>query len=431
VPHTGQTRIASLTARRVLDGAGLPALEAEVRLANGAVGRAIVTTAAGDEPPAAGHEHLVDGGVAFGGRGLDRALALLTDEIAAAVAGLDAVDLGGLDRRLATLLAGGGRGPVLQRPGGNATLAVSLAVSRAAARSRGLPLWRSFAGPAPQRVPLPMIDVIEADPRELGCRRISILPVGAGTLADALDWSSEVVRAAGEALSRSGLPPQVSPRGAWRSAFEELQLAIDCVLGAIERAGFAPGDDFALGLDVSAGAFGSGGAYMIAGTGERLDTRGIIGRTHGLLRRAPIAVLVDPLAPDAGAGWPELTRTAGQGTAVVMREAVAGSPVRIAQAAEAGAATGASIPPGRLPTVSAIVAAGAAAKASNWATILEAGAAESEDDWLAEIAVALGADVLAAGGLDGAGRTGKWNTLLRLADALPEGGRLGPARFGG
>lgn len=415
--------VAGVRARSLLDGRGQPALEAEVALAGGAIGRAIVASwrARGDGAAANASVALLDGGAAFSGFGLEQAIGFVHNEIARAITGRDATNGAGVDVLLGEVLGGGRRAAQVSRPGANATLAVSIAAARAAAQATGRPLSLVVAPAArPPRLPMPIVDVVEADPRYLGLARVALVPLGAERLADAIDWCAEVVREAAASLQRMGAPLGISAQGAWISPFEEPLQAILFVTRAIEQAGFTPGEDISLAVDVSAGAFGSGGAYVAGASSARLDTRAMIERALGWLQRAPIAILEDALAPDAGAAWPELVRASGSAVRIVMREALLGAPARILQAAEAEACGGACIVAGRLPTVSAVAAAVNQARHGRLEVALASGERESEDTWLAELAVALSADYLSAGGLLGAERTAKWNACRRLSALTAE-----------
>ncbi len=429
-----ETAIAGLAARGVWDGGGRPALEVEVRLACGAVGRAM-SSSSRRPAPGAGVE-LRDGGAAFGGLGVGGAIRSVREEIASVLRGLDARDQGGIDRRLA-LLDGT---PNKARLGANATIAVSLAVARAAAVALGEPLWRHLGGaPAPCQLPLPIIEVLGRAPggggsatgNAPGIAAIGVIATGAETLAAAIDWPAEVVRVLAEALGRHGARLGVSRGGGFVSPFDEAEAGIETVVRAIERAGFAPGEDLSLAVDVGAGAFGRGDAYVLAEEARQLDIRGMIETQLGWIGRSPIAVLEDPLAPDAGAGWPALTRAAGAGIAIVAGDLLASDSRRIPAAAEANACNAIRIEPVQAGTLTEARVAVEAARSVGWRVVLSGGWQDCGDAWPAELAVAWGCDMVRAGGLLRADGVAPLNELLRIASRVPRDVPLAPRRGAG
>lgn len=429
-------RIERVTARRLWDGAGRPTLEAEVWLRSGAVGRAVAGGAR--RALGGGARELRDGGAAFGGAGVSAAVTAVREDIAAALVGLDSREQGVVDR---ALIAADGT-PDKHRLGGNALLAVSLAVARAAAARAGEPLWRHLAGDRePAHLPLPVVDALvsagspdgggsaasqrlRAGPSERGIASVGIVAVGAETLAMALDWSAEVMRALGDAVARFGGHADTVRGGAFPSPLEEPAQALDMVTRAIQTAGFAAGEDVALAVDVAAGTFGSGGRYVLPGVAGALDARALVDLQLGWLARYPIAVLEDPLAPDGGAAWPALTRGAGANVVVVGGDVLACDSRRVTLAGEAGACTGLRVEPAQAGTLTEAKAALEAGRGAGWRAVLAGGSGTATDAWPAEVAAGWSCDLVHVGGLASASACATVNELIRIAARLPNGGKL-------
>ena len=254
-------RIAHVRARRVYDSRGRPTVEAEVVLEGGGRGRAIAP--AGASRGAREAIDLRDGGTAFGGLDVATALRNVRTTLAAAVTGRDAGDQAGVD---ALIVAADGT-PNKARLGGNATVAVSLAVAAAAADGRGVPLWRHLAGDAPVSLPLPEVQIFGGGAhagRRLDLQDLMVMPVGAHSFAEALAMVAEIYRAAGALMAERGALAGVADEGGWWPQFDSNEQALDTLVAAIERAGFAPGADAAISLDIAASELGRDGRYRLA-----------------------------------------------------------------------------------------------------------------------------------------------------------------------
>ena len=421
----GSSRIVRVRGRRVWDSRGVPVVEAEVQLEGGAVGRAIA--------PASGFAvvgealDLRDGGAAFAGRDVMRALEHVNDEIARAIAGLDAADQGAVDRRLLAL----DTTPDRRRLGGNAMFATSLAVAHAAAAANDVPVWTIFArGASPGPLPLPRVQIIDCGltpDRACDFAGISLIAIGADDYASALDWSAEVTRAAAELIDRSGRgQPVAGPRGALRFSGATSNEAIELAVRAIEKAGFAPGEDLALAVDVRAALFGRAGRYRTSAGGAETDTRGMIERYLAWLRRYPIVSLSDPLGADEIAGVAALAASAGTQIEIACGDAIVADPRRVRQLADEKAGNALVLEPGQVATLTELRAAHDEARAVGWRTILSGRTGDTESGWLVHLAVGWGIGQMAAGGLARGERIAKWNEGLRLAETLPSGGTLPP-----
>ncbi|HTO83079.1 MAG TPA: phosphopyruvate hydratase [Methylomirabilota bacterium] len=413
-------RISRLHGRRVWDSRGRPTVEAEVVLAGGAVGRAIAP--AGASTGSGEARDLRDGGTAFGGFGVLRALAAVNGEIAAGLRGRDAGDQAGIDRLLVALDGT----PDKSRLGGNAIVAVSMAVAHAAAAAAGLPLWRHLADDA-AGLPLPQVQIFGGGAhagRRVDIQDFMVIAVGAADYAQALDWTAEVYRAAGGLMSESGRLAGVADEGGWWPAFDGNEAAIEMLVRAIERAGLTPGQDMAIALDIAASQFGSGGRYRLARDGRDLDSDGLGELLLGWVARYPIVSIEDPLAEDDAAGFARFTAAAGPRVQVVGDDFLVTNAQRIRSAAAAGACNAALIKPNQAGTLTEAEDAFAATREAGRGAIMSARSGESEDTTIVHLAVGWGVPQLKVGSFARSERLAKWNEGLRIAEVV--GGELPP-----
>ena len=290
-----ETNIAFVHARRVWDSRGRPTVEAEVMLENGAVGRAIAP--AGASTGSGEAIDLRDGGETFGGYDVQRAVANVNGEIAYAVIGMDAADQAALDARLIALDGT----PNKSRLGANAVLPVSMAAAHAAAHAAGLPLFRYLADTDVTLIPLPQIQIFGGGAhagRRVDIQDFMVMCPKAETFAQALEWTAEVYRTAGTLMAEAGTLAGVADEGGWWPSFATNEQALDTLVRAIERAGFRPGEQVGIALDVAASEFGRGGRYKLALEDRELDSAGMIALLSGWISRYPILSIEDPLAED-------------------------------------------------------------------------------------------------------------------------------------
>ncbi len=417
--------IKSVRGRRVWDSRGRPTVETEITLVGGAFGRAIAP--AGASTGSAEALDLRDGGAAFGGYDVQAALAAVNGEIATALTGCDACDQSALDAALIELDGT----PNKARLGGNAIVATSMAIAHAAASSQGLPLWRYLgAGRDDFFLPLPEVQIFGGGAhagRRVDVQDFMAIAVGAADYEQALEWTAEVYRAAGLLMSEAGLLAGVADEGGWWPAFDSNELALDFLLRAIERAGYTPGQDVAISLDIAATDFGRSGNYTLARDGRSIDSDGLSEMLLGWLARYPIVAIEDPLAEDDAAGLRKFTIAAGSRVEVVADDFICTNAGRIGAAAAQGACNTALIKPNQAGTLSETRAAIDAARAAGWDSIVSARSGESEDVTIVHLAVAWGAKQLKVGSFARSERMAKWNEGLRLAEALGQGGgRLAP-----
>ena len=419
--------IRSVKARRVWDSRARPTVEVEVGLSGGARGRAIAP--AGASRGSAEAVDLRDGGLAFGGHDVRRATAAVEDEIAAALAGLDACDQEAADDRLTTLDGTADK----SRLGGNALVATSMAIAHAAAAAKGVPLWRHLAGDAAPAMPLPEIQVFGGGAH--AARRVDVqdfmaIATGAEDYAQALDWSAEIYRAGGDILAGQGGLAGTADEGGFWPAFDSNEQALETLLRAIERAGLVPGEQVGISLDIAASEFGAGGRYRLARDGRELDTDGMCALLGDWIARFPIVSIEDPLAEDDFAGLAAFTSAFGARVQVVGDDALVSNADRVREAAAVGACNAVLLKPNQAGTLTECRAALEAARAAGYGAVVSARSGETEDVTVVHLALGWGVEQLKVGSIAHGERTAKWNEGLRIAESLPEGGRLPPrARF--
>ncbi|MBV8567448.1 MAG: phosphopyruvate hydratase [Methylobacteriaceae bacterium] len=415
------TTIVSVRGRRVWDSRARPTVEAEVALADGTVGRAIAPAGASTGTGEA--IDLRDAGEAFGGLDVRKALGNVNGEIADAIRGQDALDQASID---AALIGRDGT-PNKARLGGNALIAVSLATLKAAAASRGVGLWRHLAGDQPVRIPLPEIQIFGGGAhaaRRVDIQDFMVVCLQASSFAEALDRTAEVYRAAGAILKARGLLQGVADEGGFWPAFASNDEALDTLVLAIEQAGFRPGPDVAISLDVAASEFHDGGRYRLARDGRELDTDGMIAMLLGWIDRYPIVSIEDPLSEEDAAGFRAFTRAAGDRVQVIGDDFLVTNAKRVEMAAQTRACTAVLVKPNQAGTVSETKAAFDAARRHGLGAIISARSGETEDVTIAHLAVGWDAGQFKVGSIARGERTAKWNEVLRIEEELGSQARM-------
>jgi enolase len=410
-----KTTIAAIQARRVWDSRGRPTLEAEVTLQSGVRGRAIAPAGASRGTREA--IDLRDGGPKLGGLDVGNAIANVAGPIARAVVGLDAVDQTKVD---AALIAEDGT-PNKARLGGNATVAVSLAVAHAAAAAHRVPLWQYLAAAAPVTLPLPEIQIFGGGAhagRRIDIQDLMVMPLAAASFAEALAMTADVYRVAGELMRDEGKLFGVADEGGYWPAFDTNEEALATLTRAIERAGYTPGADVAISLDIAASEFHHEGRYALARDARTLDRDGLIDMLLGWLDRYPIASIEDPLAEDDRDGWIAFTRVAGARVQIIGDDYLTTSAARVDAAAAAGACNAVLIKPNQAGTVTETLAALRAGQRTGFGTIVSARSGETEDTSIVHLAVGWNAGQLKVGSFARGERTAKWNEALRIEEAL-------------
>lgn len=416
-------RVTAVHPRRIWDSRGRPTLEVEIALASGARGRAIAPAGASMGSGEAVDRR--DGGAAFGGLDVTGAISAVATELAPLLIGRDATDQAGADQ---AMIAADGT-PNKSRLGGNALIATSMALAHAAAADAGLPLWAWLAKDKPVRLPLPEIQIFGGGAhaaRRVDVQDFMITCPGAPSLSAALDWTAEVYRAAGSLMKASGRLQGVADEGGYWPVFRANEEALDTLVEAIRAAGFKPGAEVAISLDIAASEFGAKGVYTLALDGRRLDTAGMIDLVGGWLDAYPIIAIEDPLAEDDSAGFAAFTARYGARCQIIGDDLLVTNAARVAAAAEARLANAVLIKPNQAGTLTETLAALEAGKAAGFGTIVSARSGESEDVTIAHLAVGWDAGQVKVGSFARSERMAKWNELIRIEEAL------GPrARFAG
>jgi enolase len=426
VPVPPSRRIAAVRARRVWDSRGRPTIEVDVATATGATGRAIAP--AGASTGSGEAVDLRDGGAAFGGLDVRRALAGVEAEIAPALVGRDVCEQAAIDAVLVELDGT----PNRARLGGNALVATSMAVAHAAAAAAGRPLWAWLVGDRPAVLPLPEIQVFGGGAHaggRLDLQDFMVVAVGADDWRTALDRTAEVYRAAGRLLADAGRLQGVADEGGFWPAFDDNEQALEMLTRAIEAAGLRPGEDVAISLDVAASNFGRSGRYRMARAGgapRELASAELAELLLGWLRRWPVVSIEDPLAEDDPDGLAAFTAAAGPRVQVVLDDAVVTNAGRIRAHAALGAGNTALIKPNQAGTLTETREALEAARALGWDAIVSARSGETEDTTIVHLAVGWGARQLKVGSFARSERMAKWNEGLRIGESLAGGFALPP-----
>lgn len=416
-----RTIIAWVHGRRVWDSRGRPAVEAEIILAGGAHGRAIAP--AGASVGSGEAVDLRDGGIAFEGLDVRQAQANISGQIASALRGIDATDQTKVDQTLITLDGTTNK----RRLGGNATIAVSMAVAHAAANAAGVPLWHYLSNGNPGRLPLPEIQIFGGGAhaaRRIDIQDFMIVCPRAASFAEALDITAKAYAATGKLLVEGGLLQGVADEGGYWPAFASNEEALDMLVRAVERAGYSPGEEVAISLDIAASSFGKSGRYRLALEDRELDSDGLIEMLGRWIERYPIISVEDPVAEDDAEGFRRFTNAFGARVQVVGDDFLVTNAERIRQAAASAEVTAALIKPNQAGTLSETYAAIKAARAAGLATIVSARSGESEDITIVHLAVGWDAGQLKVGSFARSERMAKWNEVLRIEESLGTGARF-------
>ena len=407
--------IASVTGRQLWDSRGRPTVEAEVTLASGAVGRAIAPAGASR----GAHEaiDLRDGGEAFGGYGVNRAVAGIGSEIAQAITGMDAHDQAAVDAALCALDGTANKA----RLGANAVVAVSMAVLHAAAADARLPLWRYLAGDAKVRIPLPEIQIFGGGAhagRRTDVQDFMIMCPTAGSFRRALEITDDVYRAAGRLMEAKGPLSGVADEGGWWPNFASNEDALDTLTKAIEASGHRAGEDVFISLDIAANELGDASGYSLALDDGRLTSEAMAARIIEWAGRYPILSIEDPAGQDDWTAMAAVTAAIGDRVQVIGDDVLVTNAERVVRAGDAGVCNAALIKVNQVGTVTEAMAALDAAVARGWGAIVSARSGESEDVTIAHLATGWNAGQLKVGSFTRSERMAKWNEMLRIEEAM-------------
>ena len=415
------TEIAQINARRVWDSRGRPTVEAEILLKGGATGRAIAPAGASRGMYEA--VDLRDGGNAFGGFGVQAALDSVNGPITDRLTGMDAIDQETVDLAMIELDDTDNKSFL----GGNATIAVSMAVLHASAAANELSLWKYLAGNNHVRIPMPEIQIFGGGAHAGG--RVDIqdfmaIPVGAESFDEALEMVSEVYIAAGRLMADTGKQAGVADEGGWWPQFDTNEEALDMLTRSIEAADLEPGEDVAISLDIAASEFGKDGVYRLGLEGRELDGGGMVDLLGGWIDRYPIVSIEDPLGEDDPEPFRAFTEKYGTHVQIIGDDFLVTNAERIDNAADAGICNSALIKPNQAGTITETKAALDAARERGWGTVVSARSGETEDVTIAHLSVGWNAGQLKVGSFSRSERMAKWNEILRIEEALGDRARL-------
>jgi len=409
--------IARVAAFEVLDSRGNPTVEVELECADGTRASAIVPSGASTGR----HEavELRDGGPRYGGKGVGRAVAAVEREIAPAVLGLDVGRQAELDRRMVDLDGTPAKG----RLGANAILAVSLAAAHAAARRAELPLYRYLGGPGARVLPVPLMNLLNGGAHaanSLDIQEFMIAPVGAASFAEALRMGAETFAALRAILRERKLVTAVGDEGGFAPDLPANRVALDLLVLAIERAGYAPGTQIALALDCAATEFfdAATNRYVLAGEGKSYTAAELVEYYAGLCAAYPVRSIEDGLAEDDWDGWKLLAKRLGGTVQLVGDDLFVTNTARIARGIAEGAANAVLVKLNQVGTLSETLDAIDLARRSRMGAIISHRSGESEDTTIADLAVATNAGQIKTGSLCRSERVAKYNQLLRIERGL-------------
>ena len=411
------TKIVAVRGRRIWDSRGRPTVEADVELAGGACGRGMAPAGASRGRFEA--VDLRDGGDDLGGFGVDRAVANVNGAIADVLTGMNAAGQAAVDAAL-TDLDGTGNFSAL---GGNASIAVSMAVLDAAAKAAGEPLWRHLAGDGPVRLPLPEIQIFGGGAhagRRVDIQDFLIMPVGAASFDEAMVMTAEVYRAAGELMDRRGRRAGVADEGGWWPDFATNEEALDTLALSIDAAGYRNGE-VAISLDVAASEFGRDGRYRLGLEDREFDTAEWLDILYGWIDRYPILSVEDPVGEDDPEGMRAFTAAVGDKVQVIGDDFLVTDAARVEAAIASGACNAVLLKPNQSGTITATRCAMEAARAAGWGMVVSARSGETEDVAIVHLAVGWNTGQLKVGSFARSERMAKWNEALRIEEAL--GGR--------
>ena len=409
------SEIIDVFAREILDSRGNPTVEAEVMLADGSVGRAAVPSGASTGAYEA-HEQR-DGGERYNGKGVLNAVDAVNGEIANEIVGLDATEQRLIDELMIEVDGTENK----SRLGANALLGVSMAVSKAAAESCSLPLYRYIGGASARVLPCPMMNIInggEHADNPIDIQEFMIMPTNADTFADALRMGAEVFHALKKGLSDAGHNTNVGDEGGFAPGLNSANEALDFILKAIETAGYKPDEDIALALDAASTEFYKDGKYVMTGEGKTLDSGGMVDYLADLCARYPILSIEDGMAEDDWDGWVSLTEKIGDKVQLVGDDLFVTNPNRLATGLEKGAANSILIKVNQIGTLSETLDAVELATRHSYTSVMSHRSGETEDTTIADLAVATNCGQIKTGSLSRSDRIAKYNQLLRIEEEL-------------
>ena len=412
--------IIDIQAREILDSRGNPTVEVDVVLEDGSVGRAAVPSGASTGAYEAVEMRDDDAG-RYGGKGVLKAVDSVNFEIFDALSGADGFDQAGLDQDLIELDGT----PNKARLGANAILGVSMAVARAAADAAEMPLWRYLGGVHAHLLPVPMMNIINGGAHAnnaLDVQEFMVMPVGASHFADGLRMGAEIFHTLKQILSDASLATSVGDEGGFAPAINSTDEALGYITKAIEKAGYKPGDDVMITLDAAASEFFIDGEYNLAGEERVLKTNKMNAMWEDLTGRDPIVSIEDPLDEDDWSGFKSLTTAIGGAVQIVGDDLFVTNPERLSRGISEAAGNAILIKVNQIGTLTETLQAINMAQKAGFGVIISHRSGETEDSFIADLAVATNAGQIKTGSLSRSDRLAKYNQLLRIEEELDRTG---------
>ena len=410
--------IEALAAREILDSRGNPTVEVEIQLEDGTQARAAVPS--GASTGAFEAAELRDGGKRYLGKGVEKAIAFVNDEIGPEIIGFDAQDQRLIDDAMIALDGTKNK----SRMGANAILGASLAVAKASAESADLSLFRYLGGPNAHVLPVPMMNILNGGAHadtNVDIQEFMIAPIGAPTFRESLRWGAEIYHALKSVLKKRGLATSVGDEGGFAPNLESNRAALDLILEAIEIAGFKAGKEIALAMDVAATEFHDNGKYTFEGASK--SSAEMIAYYTSLVDAYPILSIEDPLNEEDWAGWTDMTKSLGSRIQIVGDDLFVTNPERLARGIAGGTANALLVKVNQIGTLTETIDAVEMAHRANYRSMMSHRSGETEDTTIADLAVALNCGQIKTGAPARTERVAKYNQLLRIEEELADGAR--------
>jgi len=409
------TAITDIIAREILDSRGNPTVEVDVYLEDGSMGRAAVPSGAST----GAHEavELRDGGKRYHGKGVEKAVEAVNSEIFDAIGGMDAENQIQLDNIMIELDGT----PNKSRLGANAILGVSLAVAKAAAQSANLPLYRYVGGAHARLLPVPMMNIINGGAHAdnpIDFQEFMILPIGADSIREAVRMGSEVFHVLKKELASQGHNTNVGDEGGFAPGLSSAPAALDFIMKSIEKAGYKPGEEIALGLDCASTEFFKDGKYVLEGEGRTLESGAMAEYLAELAAKYPIVSIEDGMAEDDWEGWKTLTDLIGKKTQLVGDDLFVTNSARLRDGIHMGVANSILVKVNQIGSLTETLDAVETAHKANYTAVMSHRSGETEDSTIADLAVATNCGQIKTGSLSRSDRLAKYNQLIRIEEAL-------------
>ena len=408
--------IEAIAAREILDSRGNPTVEVEIELEDGTQARAAVPS--GASTGAFEASELRDGGKRYAGKGVEKAVAFVNEEIAQAIVGYDSQDQRLIDTEMIELDGTKNK----SRLGANSILGVSLAVAKASAESADLSLFRYLGGPNAHILPVPMMNILNGGAHadtNVDIQEFMIAPIGAPTFRESLRWGTEIYHALKSVLKKRGLATSVGDEGGFAPNLESNRAALDLIIEAISLAGFKPGSDIALAMDVAATEFHDAGKYTFEGTSKSSEQ--MIAYYKELVDSYPLVSIEDPLNEEDWAGWTEMTKVLGSRVQIVGDDLFVTNPERLARGIASDTANALLVKVNQIGTLTETLDAVDMAHRANYRSMLSHRSGETEDTTIADLAVATNCGQIKTGAPARSERVAKYNQLLRIEEELADG----------